>query len=75
MSVIADKVGITADQFKTLVKEGVISTTWLIKDEIVVYYKSQLQICNKTEAVHRTAEEFKKNPSDVYAILRSDIFK
>lgn len=75
MSIIADKVGITADQFKTLVKEGVISTTWLIKDEIVVHYKKQLQIYNKTEAVARTAEEFKKNPSDIYAILRTDIFK
>lgn len=58
-----------------LVNYGVISTTWLIRDQIVIHYKKQLQICNKTEAVHRTADEFRKNPSDIYAILREDIFK
>lgn len=74
MSVIADKVGITAEQFKKLVKEGVISTTWAVKDEIVVYYKERLKVTNKTDAVKDTADHFKKNPSDVYAILRTDIF-
>lgn len=75
MSVIADKVGIKEEQFKSLVNFGVVSVTWLARDEIVIYYKKQLQICNKTEAVHRTAEEFRKDPSDVYKILREDVFK
>lgn len=74
MSAIADKVGITAEQFKTLVKEGVISTTWAVKDDIVVYYKERLKVTNKSEAVKETAEQFRKNPSDIYAILRTDIF-
>lgn len=75
MSIIADKIGITPEQFKNLVKNGIVSTTWMVKDEVVIYYKQQLQSCSKTEAVQRTAEQFKKNPSDVYAILRTDIFK
>lgn len=75
MSIIAEKVGIREEHVKMLVNYGVISTTWLIRDQIVIHYKKQLQICNKTEAVHRTADEFRKNPSDIYAILREDIFK
>lgn len=75
MSAIAEKIGITAEQFKTLVKVGVVSTTWAAKDEIVVYYKQQLQICNRSEAVHRTAEKFNKDCPDIYKILRDPVFK
>lgn len=75
MSAIADKVGITAEQFKTLVNKGVVSTTWMTKDEIVVHYKECLKVTNKTEAIRQTADKFGKDRTVIYAILREDIFK
>lgn len=75
MNPIADKVGISAEQFKKLVASGVVSTSWVMKEEVFIFYKEKVSKLGHTEAVDQAADKFKVDRSQINRILREDIFK
>lgn len=70
MSEICNKYGLKEEQFKAMVKDGIISTTWPFYDEVIVHYKSKKHLGN-SEAVKQTADQFKIAESTVYRIVKS----
>lgn len=70
MSEICNKYGLKEDQFKAMVKDGIISTTWPFYDEVVVHYKSK-KILGNSEAIKQTADKFNISESTVYRIVKT----
>ena len=70
MSIICDKYGLEETQFKAMVKDGIISTTWPFYDEVVVFYKANRNKGN-SEAVKMTAERFNVSIPTVYRIVKT----
>lgn len=76
MSVIAEKYGMSDEKFKKAINDGLISTSWLRREEIVVHFKEKLKGAkNKSEAVKLTAESFNCTTTYIHTILREDVFR
>lgn len=68
MKTIQEKYGLTEGQFKAMVKDGIISTTFPRYEEIIIHYKANLSK-GSGEAVHLTCEKFNVSKSTVYEII------
>ena len=75
MSEIADKYGMTDGEYKRAICDGLISTSWVRKEEIFVTYKEKLKNAkNKTEAAKQAADASGCDPSYVYQVLKEKVF-
>lgn len=76
MSVIADKYGMTDEEYKKAIADGLISTSWLRREEIVIHYRENLKVAGeKKEAAKLTAAHYNVSYLYVYNILREEPFK
>lgn len=70
MSILSEKYGIPEEKIKMLVKDGYINCSALQYEEIVYYYKSEV---NKgvasTQAVYNTSEKFGYKERRVWEII------
>lgn len=75
MSEIAKKYGMDDTKFRMAINDGLISTSWIRKEEIVIHYKAKCKEYEKTEAVKVTSDYFNVSPQYVYNLLRENVFK
>ena len=72
MSLISNKYGIKEEQFRAMVKDGIISTTWPFYEEVIVTYRSTLNECKQKKiAIEETASKFRIETRTVYRIIAS----
>lgn len=69
MSEICKKYGLQETQFKAMVKDGVISTTWPFYDEIIIFYKQNKHKGN-SEAVKLASEKYGVSIQSIYNIIK-----
>lgn len=73
---IGEKYGMSAEEFMKAIKDGLVSTSWIRKEEICVFYKKRLSAGDtSTMAAKATAAEFNCEPSYVFQIIKLPVFQ
>lgn len=70
MSFLKDE-GLSDEQIKNLVRKGIIPCSVNTHDEIITFYRNQINSgIKKSEAVHRTSEEYDESVQWINSLIR-----
>lgn len=69
MSELAKRYNLTEEQYKKMVDDGVISTSYPRYDEIYECFKESLKNCSQSEAVYIVQEKMRVSRTTVYSVI------